>query len=94
MLAVASLSTCWSPGDEAELLRCPLQRVMRRLQHLRELLLLLRSGYPPAVIHSTERQRYYEALKGSSATMYSIVQDAIENSLSSIEKLIGAYDSR
>ncbi len=57
-------------------------------------LLLLRSGYPPAVIHSTERQRYYEALKGSSATMYSIVQDAIENSLSSIEKLIGAYDSR
>jgi Fic family protein len=55
-------------------------------------LLLLRSGYPPAVIHSTERQRYYEALKGSSATMYSIVQDAIENSLASIEKLIGNYE--
>ncbi len=33
-------------------------------------LLLLRSGYPPAIIHSTERQRYYEALKGSSATMH------------------------
>jgi hypothetical protein len=46
-------------------------------------LLLLRSGYPPAIIHSTERQRYYEALKGSSATMHSIVQDAIENSLAS-----------
>jgi Fic family protein len=56
-------------------------------------LLLLRSGYPPAIIHSTERQRYYEALKGSSATMHSIVQDAIENSLASIEKLLDQYDS-
>jgi Fic family protein len=54
-------------------------------------LLLLRGGYPPAIIHSTERQRYYEALKGSSATMHSIVQDAIENSLASIEKLLDLY---
>jgi Fic family protein len=57
-------------------------------------LLLLRSGYPPAIIHSTERQRYYEALKGSSTTMHSIVQDAIENSLSSIEKLLDAYGGK
>src|SRR5690606_32913979 len=28
-------------------------------------LYLLRSGHPPAIIHLTERQRYYEALKGS-----------------------------
>ena len=55
-------------------------------------LVLLRSGYPPAIIHSTERQRYYEALKGSSATMHAIVQDAIENSLTSIEKLLDFYD--
>ena len=55
-------------------------------------LLLLRSGCPPAIIHSTERQRYYEALKGSSTTMHAIVQDAIENSLASIEKLLDAYD--
>jgi Fic family protein len=54
-------------------------------------LLLLRSGYPPAIIHSTERQRYYEALKGSSAVMNSIVQDAIDNSLASIEKLLDGY---
>ncbi len=57
-------------------------------------LLLLRSGYPPAIIHSTERQRYYEALKGSSATMHSIVQDAIENSLASIEKLLDIYEPK
>jgi Fic family protein len=55
-------------------------------------LVLLRSGYPPAIIHSTERQRYYEALKGSSATMHSIVQDSIDNSLTSIEKLLVFYD--
>jgi Fic family protein len=51
-------------------------------------LLLLRHGYPPAIIHSTERQRYYEALKGSSATMTQIVQEAIENNLGSVEKLL------
>jgi Fic family protein len=57
-------------------------------------LLLLRSGYPPAIIHSTERQRYYDALKGSSAAMHSIVQDAMENSLASIEKLLDLYDTK
>ncbi len=55
-------------------------------------LLLLRGGCPPAIIHSTERQRYYEALKGSSTTMHAIVQDAIENSLASIEKLLDALN--
>lgn len=32
-------------------------------------LILMRAGYPPVVIHATERQRYYEALKnGEDAT--------------------------
>jgi len=57
-------------------------------------LLLLRNGYPPAIVHSTERQRYYEALKGSSATMNILVQDAIENGLASIEKLLDAYEAK
>jgi Fic family protein len=56
-------------------------------------LLLLRAGYPPAIIHSTERQRYYEALKGSSATMVQIVQEAIDNNLASIEKMLDARDA-
>jgi len=55
-------------------------------------LLLLRAGYPPAIVHSTERQRYYDALKGSSATMTQIVQEAIDNNLASIEKLVEAYE--
>jgi Fic family protein len=57
-------------------------------------LLLLRSGYPPAIVHSTERQRYYEALKGSSATMTQIVHESIENNLGSVEKLLEAYESK
>jgi Fic family protein len=57
-------------------------------------LLLLRSGYPPAIVHSTERQRYYEALKGSSAAMVAIVQEAIDNNLASIEKLLEGYEGR
>jgi Fic family protein len=55
-------------------------------------LLLLRSGYPPAIVHSTERQRYYEALKGSSATMTQIVQESIENNLASVEKMLDNYE--
>ncbi len=51
-------------------------------------LLLLRSGYPPAIVHSTERQRYYDALKGSSAAMTQIVQESIENNLASVEKML------
>ena len=57
-------------------------------------MLLLRSGYPPAIVHSTERQRYYEALKGSSATMTQIVQEAIDNNLASIEKMLDAYEQK
>jgi Fic family protein len=57
-------------------------------------LLLLRSGYPPAIVHSTERQRYYEALKGSNATMTQIVHESIENNLSSVEKLLDAHESK
>ena len=39
-------------------------------------LLLMRAGYPPAIIHSTERQRYYEALKGSATIILQMVQEA------------------
>jgi len=57
-------------------------------------LLLLRNGFPPAIVHSTERQRYYEALKGSSAIMTQIVHESIENNLASVEKLLEAHESK
>jgi Fic family protein len=55
-------------------------------------LILLRLGYPPAIIHSTERQRYYDALKGSSASMTQIVQESIDNNLASVEKVLDLRD--
>jgi Fic family protein len=57
-------------------------------------LLLLRAGLPPAIIHMSERQRYYEALKGSPAAMNTIVTDAIDNNLKSVEKLLDQYDAK
>jgi Fic family protein len=46
-------------------------------------LILLRSGYPPAVIHATERQRYYEALKSSENAAAAIVHEALVASVES-----------
>jgi len=44
-------------------------------------LILLREGYPPAVIHATDRQRYYEALKTSPDAAAAIVQEALRNTV-------------
>jgi hypothetical protein len=57
-------------------------------------LLLMRAGYPPAIMHSTDRQRYYEALKGSAVIINNMVQEAIENALASIEKILDEYEAR
>lgn len=51
-------------------------------------LLLLRAGHAPAIIDARERQRYYEALKGSPVTMNQIVTDSITNGLNSVERLL------
>jgi len=40
-------------------------------------LILLRAGYPPAIIHATERQRYYEALKSSDNAVANLVNEAL-----------------
>jgi Fic family protein len=56
-------------------------------------LLLLRGGCEPAIIHSTERQRYYEALKGSAAVILHMVMEAEENGLGSIEKLLDEHET-
>jgi Fic family protein len=46
-------------------------------------LMLLRDGYPPAIVHSTERQRYYEALKTSDDAVAQVVRDALNDSVDS-----------
>jgi len=57
-------------------------------------LLLLRSELPPALIHLTERQRYYEALKGSLQTLTDMLTESIDNALLSIEKKLDERDTR
>ncbi|HXN41268.1 MAG TPA: Fic family protein [Myxococcaceae bacterium] len=44
-------------------------------------LVLLRHHYLPCVIHSIDRQRYYEALRGSSIAFRLLMVEAMENSL-------------
>jgi hypothetical protein len=56
--------------------------------------LLMRAGLPPAIIHSTERQRYYEALKLSASVVLQMVQEAVENAIGSIEKLLGEHEAK
>jgi len=46
-------------------------------------LILLRQGYPPAIIHATERQRYYDALKTSSDAVSKIISEALASSVES-----------
>jgi Fic family protein len=52
-------------------------------------LILMRQGYPPAIVHATERQRYYDALKTSEDATARIVTDALA---SSVESTIRFYE--
>src|SRR5690606_704264 len=57
-------------------------------------LILLKSGYPPAIIHAAERQRYYEALKGNLSIIVRMVNASITNGFQSIEKKLDEYETR
>jgi Fic family protein len=46
-------------------------------------LILIREGYPPAILHSTDRQRYYDALKTSSDALASLINEALDNGVDS-----------
>ncbi len=52
-------------------------------------LLLMRAGYPPTVIHATERQRYYEALKTSGNATASLIHEAL---VASVESTIRVFE--
>jgi len=60
-------------------------------------LVLLRHGYPPAVIHATERQRYYDALKTNPNAVATLVHEAlvssVESSVRHFEDLHSARES-
>jgi len=54
-----------------------------RIARLLQSLFLLRAGYPLAIIHATDRQRYHDALRHPSAVLRSLLFDALGNSLES-----------
>ncbi len=44
-------------------------------------LILLRHNYLPCIIHSIDRQKYYEAFRGTVANFRTLLMDAMENSI-------------
>jgi Fic family protein len=48
--------------------------------------ILLRHGYLPAVIHSIERQRYYEVLRFENEGLLNLVIESLENSIDTTDK--------
>lgn len=56
-------------------------------------LVLLRAGFPPAIIHSTDRQRYYESLRGPSTLLQALVTDSLENAIDSALKMFSERGS-
>jgi Fic/DOC family len=99
----------WLNGPEPKKLKSPIRIAARvhydllrvfpfpqdsgKVSRLLMNVLLMRSGHPPAIIHSTERQRYYEALKGQLPVIVAMVSESIMNALLSIEKKIEDHDA-
>jgi Fic family protein len=61
----------------------PLPKHSGKVARLLMNLLLMREGYPPAILHSTDRQRYYEALKTSPDAVAAVINEALENAIDS-----------
>ncbi len=50
-------------------------------------LVLLNKGYLPCIIHSIDRQRYYESLRVPEPALRELMMDAMDNALANAEKL-------
>jgi Fic family protein len=67
----------------------PWPRNNGRMARLLQNLILLRGGYLPAIIHATERQRYYEVLRHEHAGLLPLVMESLNNSLETGTKYFG-----
>jgi Fic family protein len=47
---------------------------------------LIQHGYPPAIIHSIDRQRYYEALRHENETLALLILESLQNSIETATK--------
>ena len=57
-----------------------------RIARLLANLVLMHAGYQPCVIHTIDRQRYYESLKLAEPTLRELMMESMENGLTSAEK--------
>ena len=48
--------------------------------------ILIKHGYLPAVIHSIERQRYYEVLRFENDGLMNLIVESLENSIETTAK--------
>lgn len=64
-------------------------KVARLLQNL----LLLRDGFPPVVIHSIERQRYYDVLRTETAGLVPLVVESLENGVETSTRFFAELES-
>jgi Fic family protein len=55
---------------------------------------LVREGYLPVIIHASDRQRYYEALRGPERDFRQFVAESMENSLDNALRFLRPNDSR
>ncbi|HET9595668.1 MAG TPA: Fic family protein [Anaeromyxobacteraceae bacterium] len=51
-------------------------------------LVLLQGGYQPCIIHTIDRQRYYESLKQPETALRELMLESMENALANGEKLV------
>jgi Fic family protein len=52
-----------------------------RIARLVQTVYLTRAGYPPAIIHAIDRQRYYDVLRLPAGSLRSLLAEAMQNSL-------------
>jgi len=52
-----------------------------RVARLLQTFYLLRAGYPPAIIHQVDRQRYHDALRQPPTSLRRLLVEALDNSL-------------
>lgn len=54
-------------------------------------LLLLREGYPAAIIHTIERQRYYESLRNEHAGLSSLVVESVAGTIDAASRILSDF---
>jgi Fic family protein len=55
-------------------------------------LMLLKEGYPPAVVHSIERQRYYDVLRNETAGIVPLILESVDNAVETATRFFSEFD--